>query len=381
MMWLRRAPLLALLVALTSAVSISHPAASDDIASSRETDMVPSTVGPPESPSADAGSVILPAKSNETNANDTSVGAYDSNRQERLFPVVRIVTFNNDPCVATDGLWGTCYSQNECNTHKGQASGTCAKGYGVCCVIKASCGAVITQNNTYWNSPGYPHKYSKPGMCEAVINPPAGTCQILLNFESFHLLGPIAGDCNNDTFVFVGGHSGTAIPVLCGHNGGQHYYVDVENSRGPYKMISTISAIGYSRHWNVKVTFVERDDPLKAPHRCLQYFRSTSGSLSSFNYGGNDRQMLNNMNYAVCFACVPNYCDVGLSFNLFDLGNVNGNCGYDYIAAGPHKYCGDFPTLVMQLNATGPLVLWVGSDSNNDNLESGFAGTYMMMAC
>ena len=31
---------------------------------------------------------------------------------------------------------GTCYTDAECQTREGTASGSCAEGYGVCCVCK-----------------------------------------------------------------------------------------------------------------------------------------------------------------------------------------------------------------------------------------------------
>ncbi|KAF2367735.1 CUB domain [Trinorchestia longiramus] len=303
------------------------------------------------------------------------------NRSSKLFPVVTIITFDNGPCEAVNGLHGTCYSEKECDELGGIKSGSCAGTYGVCCVMKSSCGQTISYNNTYWSSPGYPSSYSSPGMCMSEIHPPPGTCQILLHFMAFDLVGPVAGDCNNDTFNFVGGNPGVEIPVLCGHNSGQHYYVDVDNAMSPFKLITTLSSVGAARFWNIKVTFILRDDPLKAPFRCLQYHRTSSGSLSSFNFRGNSPQMLNNLNYAICFACIPGFCDVGISFNTFDLGNINGQCAADYIAAGPEKFCGEFTSLAIQVNATGPLVVWIGSDSNNDNLENGFSGSYLMLAC
>ena len=31
---------------------------------------------------------------------------------------------------------GTCYTEDECDSRGGSASGSCAEGYGVCCVCK-----------------------------------------------------------------------------------------------------------------------------------------------------------------------------------------------------------------------------------------------------
>ena len=46
-----------------------------------------------------------------------------------------IVTFPNDPCDAGT-LNGTCYTKEECSSKGGTNDGSCASGYGVCCVCK-----------------------------------------------------------------------------------------------------------------------------------------------------------------------------------------------------------------------------------------------------
>ena len=39
-------------------------------------------------------------------------------------------------CLSFDFQNGTCYTDAECQTREGTASGSCAEGYGVCCVCK-----------------------------------------------------------------------------------------------------------------------------------------------------------------------------------------------------------------------------------------------------
>jgi hypothetical protein len=50
-----------------------------------------------------------------------------------LFTVVR---FNNDACITGAGVNGTCYSSTECSNLRGTPSGSCASGFGVCCLCK-----------------------------------------------------------------------------------------------------------------------------------------------------------------------------------------------------------------------------------------------------
>ncbi|XP_037787951.1 uncharacterized protein LOC119583502 isoform X2 [Penaeus monodon] len=311
-------------------------------------------------------------------ANAAAAAVEESNRDGKIFPVINIITFDNAPCTAQSGEMGTCYSQKECEGLAGTASGTCANGFGICCVFHRTCGESIDSGHVGYFVSGAT-SYT-PGMCMVTLHPPPGTCQILLEFESFNLMGPVNGDCNNDTFVVMGANAGSNIPVICGANTGQHMYIDVDHSPGPYKLMVTSSSLAYARNWKIKVTFLDEHDPCKAPPRCLQYFKETSGAITSFNFGP-EPMMLTNQQYCICFGYNPGFCDIGMNFNRLDLGNINGNCGNDYLGIGSEKLCGDFGTLTAQANATGPISLCVYSDDNNDREEEGFNANYLMLAC
>ena len=56
-----------------------------------------------------------------------------------------IVSFKNDPCVSGTGSNGTCYSTSDCSSLGGTASGSCASGFGVCCLCK-----LINQSHIQW---------------------------------------------------------------------------------------------------------------------------------------------------------------------------------------------------------------------------------------
>jgi hypothetical protein len=47
-----------------------------------------------------------------------------------------IVSFQNLPCVSGSGNNGTCYSSSDCSNLGGSASGSCASGFGVCCLCE-----------------------------------------------------------------------------------------------------------------------------------------------------------------------------------------------------------------------------------------------------
>ncbi|CAL4155958.1 unnamed protein product [Meganyctiphanes norvegica] len=307
-------------------------------------------------------------------------------------PMINIFKVDPVPCMCPiSGANGICHTEQDCmdmggfyNTPADEESkhislvshkpSTCGGGHGVCCRTNAVCGDTITASGTYFTSPTSP--YGTAGVCSVDLAPTEGCCKVMLEFETFDLLGPIEGECTNDTFVVVGANSDTEIPVLCGENGGQHMYIDIDNSEGPFHLIVTTSDTAYLRDWKIKVTYVPCGGC--PPNRCLQYHPETTGSIKSFAYP----TMLNNQKYAICFGYVPGYCDIGVDFTRFDLGAIEGPCTSDFVAAGTEKFCGDFMNFTMQANATaGPISLMVMSDDDGERVEEGFSGTYTMMGC
>ena len=53
-----------------------------------------------------------------------------------VFSVFQIVKFNNDACTAVDGKIGSCYTLAECTSLGGGDGGSCASGFGVCCICE-----------------------------------------------------------------------------------------------------------------------------------------------------------------------------------------------------------------------------------------------------
>ena len=85
-----------------------------------------------------------------------------------------IVQFPNDVCTSSSSsaTIGTCYTTSECASRGGGAEGTCAAGFGVCCVISTSeCSSTVSSNNTYIRNPGYPTSYTPTttGTCTNTI--------------------------------------------------------------------------------------------------------------------------------------------------------------------------------------------------------------------
>ena len=63
--------------------------------------------------------------------------------------VLNVVRFPNDACTSNNNFNGTCYTASECSSLGGSSSGSCATGFGVCCVFSLSCGGRTNANTSY----------------------------------------------------------------------------------------------------------------------------------------------------------------------------------------------------------------------------------------
>jgi hypothetical protein len=123
-----------------------------------------------------------------------------------VFGLFETVINNNRACRALSGDIGTCLSYPECFAFRGNISGTCGRGYGLCCVSKLkyvlksfnwlclsqnfllffvlatkTCQGVIYANNTYFVNQGYPGSYTSAGQCYTTVNRLApNICQLRL---------------------------------------------------------------------------------------------------------------------------------------------------------------------------------------------------------
>jgi len=312
-------------------------------------------------------------------AHAASVDKPKARQEERqlsaLLPgLVDVITFNNDQCTGNSGDDGACKTRAECRDEKGIVDGKCAKGFGVCCLITGDI-TISGDNGGVFRSP----KNVDAGIYTATLEPSEGVKQIKLEFVDFELEGPEEGDCSNDTFTVVGANPGTDIPVLCGNNDGQHMYINIDNSDGPYKLIVTTAGNEeVDQSWTIKAIYLSSAE---APQFCLQYHSEVSGEIMSFNHGDEDPVALNNHLYSICFGYVSGYCDTAITFSRFDLGNLNADCDDDYVKTGCISHCGDYKDYSASVNATGPMFMTVMTDDLNELDEEGFKGSYMMMKC
>lgn len=98
---------------------------------------------------------------------------------KRFLSLFTIVSFKNDACTSLTGNNGTCFSSRDCDSQGGIKSGTCASGFGVCCLFSSSCGGVTSINGTYFQSAGYPSTYDSVGSCQLTVNKCAeSVCQL-----------------------------------------------------------------------------------------------------------------------------------------------------------------------------------------------------------
>jgi len=231
---------------------------------------------------------------------------------KRFLSLFTIVSFKNDACASLSGNNGTCYSSKDCIKQGGVRSGTCASGFGVCCLFTKTCGDVTAINGTFFQSDGYPSTFDSVGSCQLTVNKASSdVCQLRLDMENFVLAGPESTDntCMNDEFYVTGGS--TTLPTVCGTNSGQHMYVDMGlSSNSPVVLTVVTAGASYSRSFSIKVTQIECDSLSKAANGCLQYYQGVSGTMFSFNYNGGSGLQLSNTDYSMCVRMERNFCGI-----------------------------------------------------------------------
>merc|ERR1719213_195426 len=195
---------------------------------------------------------------------------------------------------------GTCYTAEECADRDGVASGSCAEGYGVCCIITVSCGGSTSENCTYLSQAATttPNTDSDDlnQQCSYSICPRTSTVnRIRLDLMMFMIAGPTepgsldgaatnteemnnaVGQCTGDTFQ--AGNS----PVICGANDGQHMIVDSDGS-SCVTALFTFGAGTVNRRYTIHVIQYELTNETGGPPGCLQFFTGATGLVQTFNW-------------------------------------------------------------------------------------------------
>jgi hypothetical protein len=249
-------------------------------------------------------------------------------RVKRNIGIFNVVRFQNVVCEGSNNQQGTCYTTEECENNKGEASGSCADGYGVCCTFSVNCGGRSSQNNTVFMS-----NNPDAGECAATICPIDDTIsQIRLDFTTFVIGDPsdsavaaiptirgvndpvnaaaighsTAGQCLQDTFIVTSPGS-PGSDTLCGTNSGEHLYIDASQSCNTLMFILGAEP-AMEPMWSITVRQYAEDFTNLAPKGCDQYHFDSDdnaalnleGEVSSFNYNNGNGRHLASQHQTIC---------------------------------------------------------------------------------
>lgn len=345
-----------------------------------------------------------PSPATTPSSNNSSIHS----RDEKFLSIFQIVKFANDACSATDGNTGTCLTAAECTSSGGAATGTCASGFGVCCVavIDPCTDSEPKLNSTLLVNPGYPSTVAAASCTVGTADTARQTTQaatytyliprfsstsvqMRLDFIMFEIGSPSSGDCTNDTLTISGADTVTSkiLPAtLCGILTGQHVYLSIQDlaygthpDHGHVTVTINLATVT-TQKWQIMIRQYESSQvDYLAPRGCLQYFREDAATLSTFNNNGGDGELLNDQMYSICIAQNDDYCDVSLTATSFELTGSSGSCS-DKLGLGTSIYCGS-TFGVVTWNYTGPYCIPVLSDSNNDEMVAGFQISYQLLGC
>lgn len=225
-----------------------------------------------------------------------------TDRESRL-SIFQVVKFANSECTGSSSKNGTCYTKAECENIGGSQSGTCADGFGVCCLVTITSGESASVNNTYISADSSitsgAHTYT---ICPCSDD----ICRIKFDFNTFTLNGPVTGagtktfgtatlttatlanaqnigQCHEDTFQIVS-PSGRSSPLICGENANQHMILEACGSECLTVRMGISDSTSTSRALDIRVTQYRCGDEQGGPPGCLQYFENTTGKIRSFNF-------------------------------------------------------------------------------------------------
>jgi hypothetical protein len=254
--------------------------------------------------------------------------ALNDDRGEKLISTFQIVRFPNDVCIGSGTRNGTCYTSAECSDKGGTSSGSCADGFGVCCIfLITTCGSSSSENITYWTDP----TSVSSGACSLTICPISDDiCSIRLDFTTFTITGPstvttaqisriagspagnfedialagsganLATNCLLDSFYATSTSPSSAPPAICGVNTGFHMYTEADTDRcnklvfnlaaNPSASVTTTNTRGVTtlatRDWDITATQIECSSLTLPPPGCTQYFYGSGGryTLQTYNH-------------------------------------------------------------------------------------------------
>lgn len=234
---------------------------------------------------------------------------------QSFIPFFSAVRYQNTACATNTGDSGTCLLNSECAKKGGQShEGDCPTNALTCCSFKFTCGGTTGQNETTFVNPSYPRGENGTDTCQVTIEKQPNVCQLRLDFEEFTLAQPDEnGLCTTDSFM-VRTTVGERLPILCGENSFQHIYIDMGRGSANPVVLSVVSnGDRVTRKWKVKINMIPCNNLEMAPSGCLQYYRSPTAVIKSFNYGPKIEERsryLSNLRYTSCIRVEENFCAI-----------------------------------------------------------------------
>jgi len=257
-------------------------------------------------------------------------------KAQKAIGIFNIVKFNNDVCDTGNQMNGTCYTAEECTNRNGVASGSCADGYGVCCVITLTCGATTSENCTYMSQDmsATPARDSDDSRsCSYTICPVTSDVRrIRLELTTFDIEGPFTpaldgaagatagtvattdantaiGQCRGDQFVAATGLGSS--PIICGFNAGQHMILDTDGTMCVKAMFTFSTSGNVQRSYRIHNVQFGGNNDMGGPAGCLQYYTGEMGTVNSFNWNGVAASVhLANQDYDVCIRQRADACRI-----------------------------------------------------------------------
>ncbi|CAB4062091.1 unnamed protein product [Lepeophtheirus salmonis] len=238
---------------------------------------------------------VIPQVSSSINSCANKSGKFDNqvgsdSREEmkrQLIPLLLLVlTINTIPCMAAAPKDARLISllnvelaspAGECGAMGGRVDGTCASGFGACCVFTlTACTGSIANNCTYIMNPGSPGNFNgMDNMCRYTFaQGNGGICRIRLDFQNFVINTPMPdGTCPVEKFT-VTSTSRNNIPNFCGTLTNQHMYITTPTGPGDLGTLTInfdTTLMNANRRWNIKVTRIHCSDTLSLPPDAQSY--------------------------------------------------------------------------------------------------------------
>jgi len=123
--------------------------------------------------------------------NEKDIYGNDGEERDSRFSLFQIIKFANEPCIGSNRN-GTCFTKAECENEGGTESGSCADGFGVCCIRILGDGDSTSLNQSYIyqassTSLGVGSRQYTICPCSSDV------CRIKFDFTSFNLAAPFTG--------------------------------------------------------------------------------------------------------------------------------------------------------------------------------------------